>query len=202
MKKLVSIVLCLFMLLNLVGCSGSTNEAPYTCGKAVYKQLNLAADICIDMMDSIYAAWYFAIHEADDYSFNAVRGLASKTGFTEDALESAYEDMGGSASRLSDRLEDFNVAVAVIKQVYVNNGTVKRLDDALTSAKNELRTMTNEYSDYSEYPDLKSFYSEVSSYAEFAKNPSGSFSQLKTTIDNYETNIRTYKATLAFVFED
>ena len=98
--------------------------------------------------------------------------------------------------------QEFTYAVIIVEQAYINNGTVQRLNDALANAKNELKTMTQEYSDYSEYPNLKSYYSEVSSYAEFAQNPNGSFEQLKTTIETYEREIRTYKSDMSFVFED
>ena len=88
-----------------------------------------------------------------------------------------------------------------METVFKNNGTYTKAEELLASAKESLKSVTNDYSDYTGYPTLKSYYSEVSSYLEFAKSPSGSFSQLKTTIDNYETKMRTYKSDLSFIFD-
>ena len=223
MKKILAMILCMFVLLSAVGCVGgggdastepevdpakAKSEAQYACGKKAHEQLNAAADICIEMMDGIYEAWRFAIYDADDYSRSSVvLEFASEVGLTKTALETAFVDLfadagATDASLMAYSLDNFSIAIAIVGQAYVNNGTVQRLDDALASAKSELKTMTQEYSDYSEYPNLKSYYSEVSSYAEFAKNPSGSFEQLKTTIETYEREIRTYRSDMAFVFED
>jgi hypothetical protein len=61
--------------------------------------------------------------------------------------------------------------------------------------------LRNEYSDYTGYAVLKSYYSEIKAYYEFCGNPTGSFSQLKITVDKYETNLRNYKNDLSFIFE-
>lgn len=223
MKRLLAIIMCILITVSTVACAltpelasepavdpqKAKSEAQYACGKAAYEQLNIAADICVEMMDGIYEAWRFAILDADDYyNSTVVLEFASEVGFTKAEIEEAYIDAFSAAGAEDASLlpymlkESFSIAVTIVKQAYVNNGTVQRLDDALASAKSELKTMTQEYSDYSEYPNLKSYYSQVSSYAEFAKNPSGSFEQLKTTIESYEREIRTYRSDMSFVFED
>ena len=45
----------------------------------------------------------------------------------------------------------------IVYETLEKNGTVDKLDTALANAKAELKTMTQEYSDYSEYPTLKSY---------------------------------------------
>ena len=223
MKRILAIVLSILIVMSTLGCVPASDtasegtvdpqkaksEAQYACGKAAYEQLNTAADICIEMMDSIYDAWYFAIYDADDYSNSTVvLEFASEVNLTKSEVEEAYMDVFGDAGAKDASLlpyilkQEFTYAVIIVEQAYINNGTVQRLNDALANAKNELKTMTQEYSDYSEYPNLKSYYSEVSSYAEFAQNPNGSFEQLKTTIETYEREIRTYKSDMSFVFED
>ena len=82
-----------------------------------------------------------------------------------------------------------------------NKNVYADAQSCIDNAKAYLKEVTNKYADYTAYPTLKLYYSEVSSYLEFAKSPSGSFSQLKTTIDNYETNIRTYENDLSFTLE-
>ena len=137
------------------------SQAQFECGKKTDDSLNTAADICIEMMDSIYNGWVFATYDADDYSST-------------------------------------KVVAAFADEV---NLTSAELDAALKSAKTELKTMTAEYTDYSEYPKLKSYYAKVNSYAEFCKDSQGSFEQLKTTIQDYENEIRTFRADLEFIFE-
>ncbi len=223
MKKITAFILCILMVLGTVGCTISQqasngqqakNEAQYTCGKAAYDQLNIAADICIDVMDSVYNAWYFAIYTAGDYTGSdeayesGLDAFAAKVGIPKELLEEAYMEyaglptLAGAQLLLPYSLTDFKNTVSIVEYAYKRSGAFELLNTALSAAKAELKTMMELYSDYSEYPTLKAFYAEVNSYAEFAQNPSGSFQQLKTTIDNYETAIRTYKSELSFMFED
>lgn len=221
MKKWIIYSLCVCMLLlSLSSCNSqdaenskqdsptveatlSKTQLEYECGKKAYDELVTASEICKAMGDGVYGAWYFAIFEADDYSsYNIVNEFASATGVSVSDLNKVMESIGYSAQLLPYALEDFSTAVVMVEEAYKINGTVERLDNALTQAKNELKTMTQEYSDYSHYPTLKSFYSEIDSYATFLKSPTGSFDQLKSTIENYENQIRTYKSDLSFVFED
>ena len=216
MKKITLFVLCILLVLGTGGCANTqaeTDAAQYACGKAAYDQLNVAADICVRVMDSVYNAWYFAIYSADDYTESSEdyeRGLdvfVSKVGIPKELLEEAYMQyadttLKGAQLLLPYALTKFQSTVSIVEYAYQISGAFDQLDTALSTAKAELKTMMELYSDYSEYPTLKAFYAEVNSYAEFAQNPSGSFQQLKTTIDNYETAIRTYKSELSFVFED
>ena len=214
MKKFLICLLCFSMLLiAFVGCdskapAGSTSQddptkAQFECGKKAYDELVKASTICEDMGDALYGAWYFAIYEADDYSGSSrISAFASETGLSSSDIYAVGEEMGYNSTLLPYALDDFSTAVYVVLAVYEANGKTEELNTALANAKTELKTMTEKYSDYSQYPSLKSFYSEVDSYATFLKSPSGSFEQLKTTIETYEKSIRTYKSDLSFVFED
>ena len=221
MKKLLAVILCVSCFLAAFASCNSqapadspnntVNEtetdksvAQYNCGKIAYDELVYASDICTKMGDALYNAWYFAIYEADDYgSANAVNQFSYKTGISVSDLNKAAEVyLDNLAPYLHIYLGEFQYAVAIAMLALELNGTVEKLDTALQNAKSELKTMTQKYSDYSEYPNLKSLYSEVDSYATFLKAPDGSFQQLKTTIENYETRIRTYKSDLSFIFED
>lgn len=204
-RKILASILSAVMIMGLfASCSNGSaeknkTEAQFDCGKKTFDSLNEASDICITMMDSIYEGWRFAIYDADEYSGStAVREFASEVGLSSYEINSVLTEYGLDGSDL----EDFSVAVSVISEVFENNGTIETLDNALAAAKDELKTMTAEYSDYSEYPTLKSYYSKVSSYAEFVKEPSGSFEQLKSTIEDYENEIRTYRSDLEFIFEE
>jgi len=164
-----------------------------------------AHDLCADVMDSIYGAWYFSIYEYDDHY--------GSRGFFE-FCDEASVDYGELLDAISDYkgytvydttayglLEDFSYSTYFVGRVFENNGTYDKIEEHLATAKDSLKSVTNEYSDYTGYTVLKSYYSEIKAYYEFCENPTGSFSQLKTTIDNYETNLRNYKNDLSFIFE-
>lgn len=179
----------------------SVKEAQFESANSAYNDIVSASEICIDIMDSIYDAWYFAIYESDDYSgYSLLYAFSNKVGFSTSEITDAMIALGLSSTSYYV-LEEFNYTVHIVKQAYKNNGKYTEAENYLSSAKESLKSVTSEYSDYTGYPTLKSFYSEVSSYLEFASSPSGSFSQVKTTIDNYETRIRTFKNDLSFIFE-
>ena len=183
--------------------SEEIKEEQFAAAKDAYEDIVAAGEICIDIMDSIYAAWYFAIYESDDYDYSGWSKFiqfSSSTGLKSADVEAAMIELGFTSESYYI-FDEFSYAVAVVEQVFITNGIYTTAEQNLADAKDSLKQVTSEYSDYTGYPTLKSYYSEVSSYLEFAKSPSGSFSQLKTTIDNYETNMRTYKNDLSFIFE-
>ena len=134
-----------------------------------------------------------------------MKQACEQTGLSMSELEKGVVACKGSedfVQFLNLYIADFDESVDIAIYALSANGTLSELEKALNTAKSELKTMTQEYRDYTEYPNLKALYSEVDSYAAFVQNPACSFEQLKTIIEKYETNIRTYKADLAFVFED
>lgn len=185
-------------------------EIEMSVANNVYWCLVEANELCSKVMDSIYCAWHFAIYEADNYysaqsCFNA---FISKTKLDYDeALDAlntilayiGYSDPTGTEQLAA--LRTFSVAVDIVVQTYYDNGTFDKIDKNLSSAKSLLKSLTNKYADYTGYPTLMLYYSEISSYADFCKSPTGSFNQLQTTISTYETNLRTYKNKLSFIFE-
>ena len=185
-------------------------ESEFKAANDAYDYFTETHELCVDVMDSIYGAWYFAIYKADDYSstqscFNAFCSEANLD-YNEalDALNAVLQSMGYSNPTGIQQLaglRTFSVTVAVVQYVYQNNGVYDQIDNNLSNAKTSLKAVTNSYSDYTGYPTLKSYYSEASAYAEFCKSPTGSFGQLKSTIDTYETNLRNYKNDLSFIFD-
>ena len=185
-------------------------ESEFYYAYNAYNFLTDAHETCINVMDSVYGAWYFAIYKARDYSstqscFNAFCSKAKLDyNIALDALNTVLKSMGYSNPTGTQQLaglRTFSVTVAVVKLVFQNDETYESIDLCLEYAKDSLKSVTNKYSDYTGYPVLKSYYSEVSAYAEFCKEPTGSFEQLQTTIDSYETNLRNYKNDLSFIFE-
>lgn len=193
------------MLPSLVACSSggvSSQEHEYEQAQKAYEELNKASELCEQAMDTIYGAWYFAIYEAklgvSDYK--NYDGFEAKTGLTYKEIESAMKSIGLDYDD-SFMLTEFSYTVKIAQICLMNKNIYKDAHTCVDNAKAYLKEVTDKYADYTAYPTLKRYYSEVTSYLEFVEAPSGSFSQLKTTIDNYETNIRTYKNDLSFTLE-
>lgn len=218
MKKLMASILTIILLLTFLGCSfkpsqesttSSTEETEeekqayeYQQAQLAYAELNKAATLCESAMDVVYGAWYFAIYEAEmgvsDYK--NYDGFEARTGLLYSEIETAMQSIGLSYDK-SHYLTDISYAVKLAQLCLINKNVYADAQTCIENAKSYLKEVTDKYADYTSYPTLKLYYSEVSSYLEFAESPSGSFSQLKTTIDNYETNIRTYKNDLSFTLE-
>ena len=215
LRQLIAMILIVATTLTVCSCNSNSNPSDdetdnspqttqtdnrayeYEQAQKAYAELNKAATLCENAMDIIYAAWHFAIYEGkngDEFD------LADATGLTFGEIADVLESWGYSTTDPID-YGSFSNTVNIAKYALINRGIYSSAQTCVDNAKAYLKEVTNEYADYTSYPTLKLYYSEVSSYLEFAKSPSGSFSQLKTTIDNYETNIRTYKNDLSFTLE-
>ena len=211
MKKIFTFILAALLILSLVGCSNTTpqesnslqeKEYEYEQAQKAYAELNKAANLCEDAMDVVYGAWYFAIYEAEMgvSNYKNYDGFEARTGLKYSEIETAMQSLGLSYDK-AYYLTEISYAVKIAQLCLINKNVYADAQSCIDNAKAYLKEVTDKYADYTAYPTLKLYYSEVSSYLEFAKSPSGSFSQLKTTIDNYETNIRTYKNDLSFTLE-
>ena len=96
----------------------------------------------------------------------------------------------------------FSFCVMCVTGAYIVNGKVKEVEDALNSAKAQMKKLSQDYSDYEHYPNLKGYYTTTSSFFEFCNNPTGSFEQVKDTINDYKNDARDYISDLDYIFED
>ena len=148
----------------------SVKEAQFESANSAYNDIVSASEICIEIMDSIYGAWHFAIYKSDDYyGTSGIKAFADATNLTYSDIIDAFSSILGYSvtdSVAYSALEEFNCAVLIVEEVYKNKGSYSQAQILLDSAKESLKSVTSEYSDYTGYPTLKSFYSEVSSYLE------------------------------------
>lgn len=167
--------------------------------KIAYEKITEAATICADGMDDIYDSWYFGIYDAEDYSSSTVaKYLSYEVSFSEAQIKQACTDLGISTYYLT---YDWNYCVFAIEQAHTNAGTYSTLELLLIEASNAMQLVSENYSDYENYPKLKEYYAKVSSYVDFFKNTTGSFNQLADTIKDYENAIRTYQSDLSYLFK-
>lgn len=177
----------------------------YEKAKEAYEKINAVASLCIDGMDDIYSAWHFGIYTADDCTAsNVYTKLANETSFTSSELKKAASELYGYSADVVAYLlmDDFNDCIFTVIKALEIRGDYSTVESEMSAAQAILNELTNEYGDSTYYPELKKYFVSVSSYVEFFKVPSGSFGQLATTVDNYETTIREHQSDLKFVFSD
>lgn len=174
-------------------------ESIYANAKEVYEMLNAVADKCAAGMDDIYGAWYFGIFGSSTISSSVVfNRLAAQTpNLSENNLESAAKSLGISKYSVAGNWQN---CVHIAEAAHSRNGNYDFVKEQLNEAENTLRELTGAYEDNTYYPKLKEYFSAVSSYADFFLSPTGSFSQLASTINSYEANIQTYRSEVGFLF--
>lgn len=208
------------------GSSSNSNsisdEEVFSISQQAYNDLTEAFNLTSTYGADIYNAWYEGIFNSENLS---VSYLSSKTSLSEedvkngvaasslggaDAYEQASEEERSEAQEGADDLLDFigalggdyaySSAVGSVVSAYRVNGTSDEIASLLSDAKEALRTISDEYSDYEYYPTLKDYYSAVNAYFDFCENPTGSFQQLADTRNDYENDAREYQNDLDFVF--
>ena len=96
----------------------------------------------------------------------------------------------------------FEFCVETVVNAYVVNGKVEEAQTALDTAKAQMKELSAEYSDYEHYPNLKGYFTTTSSFFDFCQNPTGSFEQVKDTVNEYKNEARDYISDLDYIFED
>ena len=188
-------------------------EIVFENAKRVYEKLNHVADLCIDGMDDIYGAWYFGIYKASKSTTSSFyNDLAKETPhFSSSELSNAgYQyaktnSYGSTEKAWSEYIpltgqRYWDSSVTVVMVALEERGDYTTVKNELNEAQSILQELTKSYSDYTYYPKLKDYYAAVSAYADFFQSPTGSFEQLKDTINNYENSIRTYRSDTGFLF--
>jgi hypothetical protein len=224
MKKIVSIILAAAMVIAMTACGGNKSKKAFEASKEAYNNVNAAYEITEKYGSDIYEAWRLGIYKDDEVMEQGCSYLATELYLTEDEIaggvaytvayilgkdwDSLSEDekdtllvgADGTFKTMEDDL--FSWCVMVVSNAYIVNGKVDEAQGYLTTAKEEMKNLSENYSDYEHYPALKGYYTTTSSFFDFCQNPTGSFEQLKTTIENYKTTARDYNADLNYIFED
>ena len=226
MRKMKSIV-CLFLALLMLGSLGSCGSTPanttpvnketaFDVAKEAYDKVDAAYQITEKFGSDIYEAWRLGIYDDDEILSNGVGHLASKLSLSEreiiDGVALVFTDEGeepetltkSEANRYFKNMEDylFTFCVMVVSNAYKANGKVDEAQAALDSAKGLMKKMSEQYSDYEHYPKLKEYYTSTKSFFAFCQDPTGSFEQVKTTINDYRNEARDCVSDLDYIFED
>lgn len=223
MKKVVALLLVMVMSVSLCACGGkSGNKKAFDSSKAAYDNVDVAYEITEKFGEDIYEAWRVGIYDKDEIS---VEHLASELNLSEEELtegivytlmsftsdvtyEEATEEDKQTLREAADIYftmfeEDlFSACVMAVTGAYSANGKIEEAQNALTEAKGQMKELSESYSDYEHYPNLKGYYTTTSSFFDFCKNPTGSFEQVKETINDYRNEARDYISDLDYIFEE
>lgn len=224
MKKVLSVLLVIAIAVSLCACGGGKTKKAFEASKEAYKNVNAAYEITEKFGSDIYEAWRLGIYEKDEVLDDGCAALAKELNLSENeiATGAAYaviEILGedwktvsdsdkqkyiNNADSLFNAMEDdlFSWCVNVVSCAYIANGKVAEAQGYLDEAKGQMKDLSNNYSDYEHYPALKGYYTTTASFFDFCQNPTGSFEQVKTTLENYKTTARDYNADLNYIFEE
>lgn len=194
MKKFIALLLTLTTSISLCAC-GTSNKKAFEASKAAYDNVDIAYEITEQFGSDIYEAWRLGIYDDEEILENGVEHLASELSLSEDEIRVgvAYvmADIGGKEwSELSEEekttlsdgadiifglMEDdlFSFCVMVVNGAYMANGKVEEAQTALDEAKAQMKELSEKYSDYEHYPNLKGYYTTTSSFFDFCQNPTG-----------------------------
>ena len=222
MRKVISLLMVTALCISLAACGG--NKKAFSISKSAYENIEIAYDITEQFGSDLYEAWRLGIYNEDDILDDGVSFLASELSLSEEELSQgiAYvvADMVGedwntipedtktalveSADSLIEIMKDelFSFCALAVSGAYATNGEAEKAQDASLEAKANMKELSEAYSDYEHYPNLKGYYTTTSAYFEFCQNPTGSFEQVKDTINKYKNEARDYKNDLDFIFEE
>lgn len=223
MKKVVVLFLTICMSISVCACGGGNKKA-FEASKAAYDNIDIAYEITEQFGSDLYEAWRLGIYDDEEILDNGVEHLASELSLSEDEIrvgvayvmtefgdkewsELSEEDkktLTDNADIVFSLMEDdlFSFCVMVVKGAYAANGKVEEAQIALTEAKSQMKELSEKYSDYEHYPNLKGYYTTTSSFFDFCQNPTGSFEQVVDTINDYKNEARDYISDLDYIFEE
>ncbi len=223
MKKSISLILMLALCLSLCAC-GNSNKKAFEESKLAYNNIDIAYEIVEQFGSDIYEAWRLGIYDNDEILADGADHLASELSLSADEIRAgvAYTVaaiLGEDWNEMSESdkntyinnadstfaiMEDdlFSFCVTAISNAYIANGKVEEAQTALDAAKTQMKKLSENYSDYEHYPNLKGYYTTTSSFFDFCNNPTGSFEQIKDTINDYKNEARDYISDLDYIFEE
>lgn len=220
MKKIISLLLVIIICLSLTACGGSDKKA-FDTSKAAYDNISIAYEITEQFGSDIYEAWRLGIYDKDEILDDGAAHLAKELSLSADeiragAVYTVYQDewdtmseakkdeLIAKADNLFSLMEEdlFSFCVMTVSNAYAVNGKIEEAQTALDAAKALMKDLSSDYSDYEHYPNLKGYFTTASSFFEFCQNPTGSFEQIKETVNDYKNEARDYISDLDYIFED
>lgn len=198
-------------------------EYIFTLSKAAYNNIDKAYAITELFCSDLYEAWRLGSQEGPRVVNEGIKLLASKISLSEDevalgvAIDSAHrekiewDDMSdaekqvyidNAVARIKRLPADwvYNVCLYSVVYFYEENGQIEEAKNSLNLAKEQMRELSEKYTDYEHYPNLKGYFTTTSSFLDVCANPNLSFNQFKDVINDYKKEARDYVNDLDYIF--
>lgn len=221
MKKIIVFILIVAMCISTTACGG--DKKAFEVSKKAYENIDIAYEITEEFGANLYEAWRLGIYDDDEILKSGAAYLATELTLSEDEIKEGIgyviaELVGEDWSTMSDEdksmiTDNTNLVFSMMEDelvtfclktvtcAYIANGKAQEAQNALDEAKKQMKELSEDYSDYEHYPNLKGYFTTTSSFFEFCQNPTGTFEQLKDTINNYNNEVRDYISDLDYIFE-
>ena len=212
MKKvllLLCVVIAGCMLVTSCANGGGKSKSVFNTASEAYAEINAAYEIVDEYGSDIYNAWMSGIYDDDEMD---IEFLADETGIPEADLRAGYEAFFGESPDEyfnyfdfcldNDDFPMFSLCTLLVSEAYKVNGKSEEVKAHLDNAKAIMKDMSENYSDYEHYSNLKGFYTKTNAYFDYCESPDGSFEQCKTTVNEYRNQIRDFKNDLDYIFEE
>ncbi len=200
----------------------------FELSKAAYQNINSSYEITQALGSDLYNGLYVVIHGSDAVKGNnVIENLSEEClNLSEDDIKAglsyalAKYKYGKSWDELSNEEKETYIKVAegyafddesigenrlfiacwTIIHAYELNGKLDNAKNDLESAKVLMLELSEKYSDYKHYPNLKGYYTTSSSYLDAIENFKMSFEAFKELKQEYEKEARDYINDLDFIF--
>lgn len=204
------------------------NKKAFEMSKIAYQSVNLAYDIVHKFGTDLYSAWYLVAHENKRLmDSNTVKVLSSEVQYLDEEelqmglafvlAKNKYQEDWHTLSEeeknnyieLAGKYEGddfFNqtnclfITTWTVIRAYEVNGKIEDARGYLESAQSHMRELSEKFSDYEHYPNLKGFFTTVGSYLDVCCDSELSFAQFKDVKNEYEKEARDYINDLNFIF--
>ena len=213
MKKILALILVLALCLSLCACFNTGNpKKAFDNSKEAFDHITLAYIATNEFSHDIYEARFQGINNRSDYDDESeMAAFASEVSIELEYIEQAVANLlekdhyeygdwtflpflyGGSY---------MSAWVSVISEAYKCSGKAAEIEEHLNAAKELMKQLGDQYSDYEHYPSLKKYFTNTLAFFDFCCNPEGSFEQIVSTFNNYRNNAREYFFDLNYVFGD
>lgn len=207
------------------GATGQTaaqDEKAYIfeLSKEAYENIKEAYTLVSHFAGDYYDVRFLTVWKSDEVRTQGVSYLAKDLRYIEEdelregirlVIEKQYEkgvdwlterhltDMDLVLSELSYD-SCMTVCLWAARYAYELSGETAQIEEAIDAAKEQLREMSEKYSDYTHYPDLKDFFTSTVAYYETCFKSGNSLEQYKELYTDYEKAGKEYIADLDFIF--
>lgn len=230
MKKILALVFAVVMVFSITACSSKETQDAFDVSKDAYESINRAYKLVNGFSRDIYEAWYLGINKKSDIDgtykssyttyyddSDALENFAAELSIEKSDLEKAVAKLlgeetydAGSKTEYGDwyRLSNlryssfFSACVDVVSTAYKLNGIADDIKAELENARDNMKKLSDNYSDYEHYPNLKEYFTTTTGFFGFCLDPEGSFEQVVETFNGYRNDARDYYYDLNYIFEE